>query len=54
MMNRWLKVGVDEAAAKAHGVYWALGAVLAFLIIGLLLLQIVRRVTHKEPLKFED
>jgi MFS transporter, UMF1 family len=54
MLNRWLKAGVDEAAAKAHGVYWALGAVLAFLVIGLLLLQIVRRVTHKEPLKFED
>ena len=54
MMNRWIKAGLDEAAAKAHGVYWALGAVLAFLVIGLLLLQIVRRVTHKEPLKFED
>jgi UMF1 family MFS transporter len=54
MLNRWLKAGVDEAAAKAHGVYWALGAVLAFLVVGLLLLQIVRRVTHKEPLKFED
>lgn len=54
MLNRWLKAGVDEAAAKAHGVYWALGAVLAFLVIGLLLLQVVRRVTHKEPLVFED
>ena len=54
MLNRWLKVGLEESLAKAKGVYWALGAVLAFLVIGLLLLQVVRRVTHKEPLVFED
>lgn len=55
MTNYALKHGaVDDAAAKMVGVYWALGSVIAFLVIGLLLLQIVRRVTHKDPLKFED
>jgi UMF1 family MFS transporter len=54
MMNRNINIGVEESLAKAKGIYWALGAVLAFLVIGLLLLQIVRRVTHKEPLVFED
>lgn len=54
MTNNALKNGATEAAAKAIGVYWALGSVLAFLVIGLLLLQIVRKVTSKDPLVFED
>jgi UMF1 family MFS transporter len=54
MTNNALKNGATEAAAKATGVYWALGSVLAFLVIGLLLLQIVRKVTSKDPLVFED
>jgi UMF1 family MFS transporter len=54
-MTKWaLNHNYAEAAAKAYGTYWAIGSVLAFLVVGLLLLQIVRRVTHKEPLKFDE
>ncbi len=49
-----LKHGATDAVAQSTGIYWALGSIVVFLVVGLLLLQIVRRVTHKEPLKFED
>jgi UMF1 family MFS transporter len=48
-----LKQGAADAVAQSAGIYWALGSIIVFLVVGLLLLQIVRRVTHKEPLKFE-
>lgn len=49
-----LKSGASEAVAQSTGIYWAIGSILVFLVVGLLLLQIVRRVTHKDPLKFEE
>ena len=44
---------MEDAAAQSLGIYWAIGSILVFLVVGLLLLQIVRRVTHKEPLVFD-
>lgn len=49
-----LNNGASDALAQSTGIYWAIGSILVFLIVGLLLLQIVRRVTHKDPLKFEE
>ncbi|MPN00298.1 hypothetical protein SDC9_147492 [bioreactor metagenome] len=49
-----LNNGASDALAQSTGIYWAIGSILVFLVVGLLLLQIVRRVTHKDPLKFEE
>ncbi|NMC35148.1 MAG: MFS transporter [Veillonellaceae bacterium] len=45
--------GFTEAMVKANAMYWAIGSVIAFLLIGMLFLLRVRKVTHKDPIKFE-
>jgi MFS transporter, UMF1 family len=39
--------------ADKNAMYWALGTVLAFLVIGLVFLLRVKKVTHKEPITFD-
>jgi len=46
--------GLTDAAAKSNGILWAIGSIVIFLIVGMLFLTLVRRVTHKDPLKFDD
>lgn len=53
MIDYYSKHGFVEEAAKAHSMYWAIGSVAAFLIIGMLFLLRVRKVTHKEPISFD-
>lgn len=45
--------GFTEAMVKANAMYWAIGSVVAFLLIGMLFLLRVRKVTHKDPIKFD-
>jgi len=52
--NHYLNRGLSEEAAKSGGILWSIGSIVAFLIVGLLFLLIVRKVTHKEPLRFEE
>jgi UMF1 family MFS transporter len=40
--------------ANQNAMYWAVGSVVIFLLIGLIFLLRVRKVTHKEPLRFDD
>ncbi len=40
--------------ANKNAMYWAIGAVVVFLLVGLYFLLSVRKVTHKEPLKFDE
>ena len=52
--NLYLNRGLSESAAKSNGILWAIGSIVVFLIAGLLFLTLVRRVTHKDPLKFDE
>jgi len=45
--------GFTEAMVKANAMYWAIGSVVAFLLIGMFFLLRVRKVTHKDPIKFD-
>jgi len=45
--------GFTEAMVKANAMYWAIGSVIAFLLIGMVFLLRVRKVTHKDPIKFD-
>ena len=52
--NHYLNRGLSETVAKSNGIMWAIGSIVVFLIVGLLFLTLVRRVTHKEPLVFDE
>ncbi len=54
MLNWYTKRNFAESAANANAMYWALGTVVAFLLIGMFFLLSVKKVTHKEPLQFEE
>jgi MFS transporter, UMF1 family len=45
--------GFTEAMVKVNAMYWAIGSVVAFLLIGMVFLLRVRKVTHKDPIKFD-
>jgi len=53
MLGWYLNHNVVEEIANKNAMYWALGTVIAFLVIGLIFLFRVKKVTHKEPLKFD-
>jgi UMF1 family MFS transporter len=53
-MNNWyLKHGVDAITAEHNGLYWAIGSILLFLVAGLVFLLFVKRVTAKDPMRYE-
>lgn len=54
MAHWYLKQGVTEAVAKSNGMLWAIGSIILFLVVGLIFLLQVKKVTHLEPLKFEE
>jgi UMF1 family MFS transporter len=45
--------GFTEQMVKPNAMYWAIGSVVAFLLIGMFFLLRVRKVTHKDPIKFD-
>lgn len=51
--NFYLNRGLSEVAAKSNGVYWAIGSIILFLVVGLLFLLRVKKVTPVEPLRFD-
>ena len=54
-MNNWyVNHGMDATLAEHNGLLWAIGSILLFLVVGILLLLIVKRVTAKDPLKYES
>ncbi|MPM08558.1 hypothetical protein SDC9_54871 [bioreactor metagenome] len=54
-MNNWyLNHGQAAALAEHNGLLWAIGSIILFLVIGLLLLLLVKRVTAKDPLHYES
>ncbi|MBI4730632.1 MAG: MFS transporter, partial [Chloroflexi bacterium] len=54
MLNWYSKRNFAEEVANQNAMYWALGTVLLFLVIGCIFLLRVKKVTHKEPLNFEE
>lgn len=51
--NNWyLKQGVDVLTAEQNGLLWAVGSIIAFLLIGMLVLLLVKRVTAKDPILY--
>jgi len=52
--NYYLKQGFADTVAKSNGILWAIGSIVVFLVVGLLFLQPVRKVTHKDPLRFDE
>jgi len=53
MHNYYANHGVDAVLAEQYGLLWAIGSILLFLVVGLLLLLLVKRVTAKEPIQYE-
>jgi UMF1 family MFS transporter len=45
--------GFTEAMVKTNAMYWAIGSIVAFLLIGMFFLLRVKKVTHKDPIKFD-
>ncbi len=54
MAHSYLNRGIAEATAKSYGILWAIGSIIVFLVIGLIFLSRVKKVTHREPLIFEE
>ncbi len=50
--NWYANHGFDAVLAEHYGLYWAIGSILVFLMVGMLLLLLVKRVSAKDPLKF--
>lgn len=51
--NNWyINNGFDPILAEQNGLLWAIGSILLFLFVGLLVLLIVRRVTAKNPMVY--
>lgn len=53
MIDFYHKHGILGDAAKVPSMYWAIGSIVLFLIIGMVFLLRVKRVTHKEPISFD-
>ncbi len=53
MHNYYANHGVDAILSEQYGLLWAIGSILLFLVVGLLLLLLVKRVTAKDPIQYE-
>lgn len=53
MLNWYTKRNFALDIANQNAMYWAIGTVVIFLLVGLIILMSVRKVTHKEPLTFD-
>ena len=53
MHNYYANHGLDALLSEQYGLLWAIGSILLFLVVGLLLLLLVKRVTAKEPMQYE-
>lgn len=51
MHNWYANHGFDAVPAEQYGLLWAIGSIVAFLVVGALLLLLVKRISAKEPAK---
>ncbi len=52
--NWYVNHGYDAITAEHNGLYWGIGSIILFLVVGLFLLMWVRKVTHKDPMVYKD
>ncbi len=52
MNNYYHNNGLEASLAEQYGLLWAIGSIVAFLLIGLLILLSVKRVSAKEPIQY--
>ena len=50
--NLYLARGLSDLAAEQAGLYWAVGSILLFLLVGMVILLTVRKVTANEPIQY--
>ena len=51
--NNWyINHGYEARLAEQNGLIWAIGSIVVFLLVGLLVLLIVKRVTAKDPIRY--
>jgi UMF1 family MFS transporter len=51
--NNWyIKHGFETIAAEQRGLLWAIASIIVFLLIGMLILLVVKRVTVKNPMRY--
>lgn len=53
--NNWyINHGYAALAAEQHGMLWAIGSILLFLVVGIVILLFVKRVTAKNPIHYNE
>ena len=50
--NLYMARGLSDLAAEQAGLYWAVGSILLFLLVGMVILLTVRKVTASEPIQY--
>ncbi len=54
MHNFYINQGLADHAAEIAGQYWGIGSIIAFLVIGLLILLSVKEVTASKPMSYNQ
>lgn len=52
--NWYVNHGFAATPAEQYGLLWAIGSIILFLVVGLLLLLMVKRISAKKPLEIEE
>ncbi len=52
MHNWYVNQGVDAVTAEQNGLLWAIGSIVFFLVVGMLLLFLVKRISSKDPMEY--
>jgi MFS-type transporter involved in bile tolerance (Atg22 family) len=50
--NWYVNNGLDAILAEQYGLLWAIGSIIAFLVLGLIILLIVKRISSKDPIQY--
>lgn len=50
----YVNQGVADLVAEQYGLLWAVGSILVFLLVGLIILLTVRKVTAKKPMLYQN
>ncbi len=50
--NWYVNHGFETKLAEQYGILWAIGSIIVFLVVGMLMLLVVKRVTAKEPIRY--
>lgn len=54
MNNYYINQGLDKLTAEINGQYWGIGSIIAFLVIGMVILLSVREVTAEKPMTYNN